>query len=86
MSWYSMSYHTQNIAIWVLILVLAVLVVAAVSRKTPGDANGKAGDSGEPPEQILKRRYAAGEIDRETYQRMLADLQRGQSTDREEVA
>ena len=85
MSWYSMSYHTQNIAIWVLILVLAVLVVAAVSRNAPGGANGKAGD-GESPEQIVKRRYVAGEIDRETYQRMLADLQRGPSTDRKDVA
>jgi putative membrane protein len=31
----------------------------------------------EPPEQILKRRYAKGEIDRETYQRILTDLKGG---------
>lgn len=28
------------------------------------------------PEEILKRRYAKGEIDRDTYQRMLADVER----------
>ena len=28
----------------------------------------------ETPEEILKRRYASGEIDRDTYQRMLGDL------------
>lgn len=28
-------------------------------------------------EEILKERYARGEIDRETYQRMLEDLRRG---------
>ena len=28
----------------------------------------------EPPEQILKRRYANGEIDRDQYERMRSDL------------
>lgn len=28
----------------------------------------------EQPEDTLKRRYASGEIDRDTYQRMLADV------------
>ena len=39
----------------------------------------RAGSDGplESPEQALKRRYAKGEIDREAYQRTLADL-RGQ--------
>ena len=34
---------------------------------------GKRQDS---PEQILKRRYAAGEIDKEEYDRRLSDLRR----------
>jgi uncharacterized membrane protein len=29
---------------------------------------------GESPEEIVKRRYAEGEIDRETYERMVGDL------------
>jgi uncharacterized membrane protein len=28
----------------------------------------------ESPEEVLKRRYAQGEIDRETYLRMLSDM------------
>jgi hypothetical protein len=35
---------------------------------------GGRGGLRESPEQILKRRYAAGEIDRETYHRMLTDI------------
>ncbi len=30
--------------------------------------------SSESPEQVLKRRYAKGEIDHATYQRMLTEL------------
>jgi putative membrane protein len=36
----------------------------------------KAGTSGDSAEAILKQRYARGEIDRETYDRMLADLRK----------
>lgn len=28
------------------------------------------------PEEVLKRRYAKGEVDRDTYDRMLTDLRR----------
>ncbi|RME70303.1 MAG: hypothetical protein D6776_11900 [Planctomycetota bacterium] len=31
----------------------------------------------ESPEQILKRRYARGEIDRQEYERMLEEIRRG---------
>lgn len=56
---------------WILILVaIAVLAWALASasrRREPG---------GESAESILKKRYAAGEIDRETYERTLEDLRR----------
>lgn len=53
---------------WLLIAVFVVLVVLALRRSTT------AGPSS--PEEILKSRYARGEIDREQYQRMLEDLRR----------
>ena len=52
-------------------LVLGVLIVATLRG---GKRRGKQAPNGETPEQIARRRYAAGEIDRETFQRMVADL------------
>jgi len=56
---------------WVLLIVLIVwlLVRAASGRPTKGDSQ-------DSPEQILKRRYARGEIDKEEYERRLSDLRR----------
>ena len=54
---------------WILGPVLVALLVWAVLKSGRGP-NG----SPESPEQVLKRRYARGEIDRETYLRMLSDL------------
>ena len=54
---------------WLVLAVLIALVVWAATRASRG-----AGSNGESPREILKRRYARGEIDRETYQRMLRDL------------
>lgn len=58
---------------WLLGIALVVLVVWALVRGLPF---GQGGGAGESPEQILKRRYAKGEIDRETYERMLGDLKK----------
>lgn len=60
---------------WILIAVLICLVawfVMSVARKNGARSEREP----EPPEQAVKRRYANGEIDRETYQRMLEDLRK----------
>ncbi len=54
---------------WVIGIALIVLLVRALT----GGGFGLAPDP-ESPEQILRRRYAKGEIDRDTYERMRADL------------
>lgn len=56
-------------AFWLGVL---VLLVWAISRAI-GSHGWRAEDS---PEQILKRRYARGEIEREEYERRLSDLRR----------
>jgi putative membrane protein len=57
---------------WVVAIVVLVLVV----RMVAGSLGGPGSRVDESPEQILKRRYAKGEIDREEYQRRLEDLRR----------
>ena len=52
---------------WVAGIVVLVLVV----RPVAGTTGGFSPRSEETPEQILKRRYAKGEIEREEYQRRL---------------
>jgi putative membrane protein len=57
---------------WVFGLAILVLFVLAVAR-TAGGSPGRVDDT---PEQILKRRYARSEIDREEYEQRLNDLRR----------
>lgn len=55
---------------WLLGAALVVTLIWALLRSTRGPTIRPK----ESPEDILKRRYAKGEIDREGYQRMLSDL------------
>ena len=57
---------------WVFGLAVLVLLVSLITRA----GGGSMGRADESPEQILKRRYARGELDREEYQRRLEDLRR----------
>lgn len=56
---------------WILLIVIVVLGI----RFFTGRGGAQAGRR-ESPEEILKRRYANGEIDREEYERMMSDLRR----------
>jgi putative membrane protein len=57
---------------WVAGIAILVLLVRLVTGSTRGFSRR----DDETPEQILKRRYAKGEIDSEEYQHRLADLRR----------
>lgn len=57
---------------WVAGIVVLVLLVRLVA----GSLGGSSRQADETPEQVLKRRYARGEIEREEYQRRLEDLRR----------
>lgn len=60
---------------WIFWLALLLLVIAAVWWLSAGGRDGGRGAS-EDAESILKRRYAAGEIDEETFRRMWDELRR----------
>lgn len=66
------NWHMGWMMIWWFALPLLLAVAWILFRNRTG-SDGLV----ESPEQALKRRYAKGEIDREAYQRTLADL-RGQ--------
>lgn len=63
------------IAMTVFWVALLVLVGWAVARAFPsGGTRGGEPPRGESPEEVLDRRYSAGELDDETYQSMRATL------------
>ena len=67
------------IAMTVFWVALLVLVGWAVARAFPaGGGRGEAATR-ETPEEVLDRRYAAGELDTETYQSMRATLSSARS-------
>jgi putative membrane protein len=61
------------LAFWILVIVGIIVVIhriAIAPRETPSLHSKR-----EPPLEILRKRYAAGEIDREQFERMKKDLE-----------
>lgn len=68
----------------IVFLLVSLLVIGAVVwlivrlvRDESGGGDGAGASRSESAEEILKRRYARGEIDRSTYRRMSDDLEGG---------
>ena len=63
---------------WWMVLwwVAGIIVLVLLVRLVTGSTGAFSRRDDETPEQILKRRYAKGEIDSEEYQHRLADLRR----------
>jgi len=69
--------------VWMMFLIMIVFVVAIVvavvflvrGMTTQGQTPHSSSPEGPSPKDILKRRYAAGEIDREEFQQRLRDLE-----------
>ena len=59
---------------WGLLIVLAVILVRALFSSHPTPP-GHTGTPAISPKEILKQRYARGEINQEQYQLMLRDLE-----------
>ncbi|MCA9756547.1 MAG: SHOCT domain-containing protein [Candidatus Eisenbacteria bacterium] len=61
---------------WILWIVLAAALVFGIVRLTNHGGSGSSNDHDESPEEILKRRYARGEIGQDQYERTLSQLRR----------
>ncbi|OFV94374.1 MAG: hypothetical protein A3G76_09480 [Acidobacteria bacterium RIFCSPLOWO2_12_FULL_65_11] len=57
---------------WIGALAVFILLIWLVTRAAAAPPTQRE----EPPEQILKRRYARGDIDRDEYERRLTDLRK----------
>lgn len=62
---------------WLLVIVGAVAAVVAVLRRPQSSGDSAAPRPSESAEATIRRRYAAGEIDRETYRQMVEDIRTG---------
>jgi putative membrane protein len=60
------------IIIWAMIIIGIVLLIRWIVASS---AKGEGGGAGESPMDILKRRYAAGEIGREEFEEKKKDLE-----------
>ena len=70
--WGHMSWGYGGVFMWLLFLLLIGVVIYFVVR---GEKWMKRGGSDETPLDILKKRYARGEITRQEYEAMKKDLQ-----------
>ena len=74
------GYYGMDAGGWIAMTIfwvgLVTLVVWALWRTVAGShaATGSASDGGERPEDVVDRRFAAGEIDEETYRSVRAAL------------
>jgi uncharacterized membrane protein len=66
------DWHMGWMGLW-WILIVPVLIAVVWFAFSAARRNGSAQES---PEQVLKRRYANEEMDREAYERMLEDLRK----------
>jgi len=63
--------------LWLIVIVVVVVAIYLLARVAGvGTGRGALPREGESAEEILRRRYARGEIDREQYERMMSDLRR----------
>jgi len=59
---------------WIFWIVLIVIIVALVKAFAPG--GGASSSTGKSPMEILKARYARGEIDEEEFNRRRSELEK----------
>lgn len=67
-----------SVAMWLMMGLMLIGVatggIAWMRRRPHGGSRGQPPATDETPEEILRRRYAAGEIDRDEYLRRQRDL------------
>jgi putative membrane protein len=65
--------HMGGMWLW---WIVGIAVIAALVWAVARSSSGTSGDIDRSPEEILKRRYAEGKIDKDEYAQRLQDLRR----------
>jgi putative membrane protein len=60
---------------WIIWIIILAIIIWAVIRIANTSQNRRSNNSGETPLDILKKRYARGEISKEQYEQMKKDLE-----------
>jgi putative membrane protein len=69
-------YWIVGLVVAVVIVIGLILAIRALGASAPGGRPGAGVSPASSAEEVLKQRYARGEIDREEYRTRLADLRR----------
>ncbi len=77
MHWYDGGWGMSGgaMVLWTLVIVAVVIVLVLFVARSGGSSQRPRSLS-DSPEEILKKRYARGEIDRDEYEQRLNDLRR----------
>lgn len=70
--WYGMGF--TGILLMALFWIAVLAVIVLVVREAAGGTERRSGSPRESPSDVLKARYARGDIGRDEYERMLRDL------------
>jgi len=63
-------------ALWLVVLIAVIVVVVWMLRSTGSATPGRSTPERSTPEEILRERFARGDIDAEEYRERLAELRR----------
>ncbi len=69
-----MHFSIGRISLWVLALIILGLLIYVIVRLQRGTTGATRTEAGETPLEIVKKRYARGEINREEYDKLRKDL------------
>ncbi|MDG6773876.1 SHOCT domain-containing protein [Thiomicrorhabdus sp. ZW0627] len=71
MHWYTDMYWAGGMGMWIFWIVLLIVIFVLIRMLSSSNQNV----SSETPLEILQKRYAKGEIDQETYEKMKNTLE-----------
>ena len=70
-----MSDFSMGFGMWIFWIIL-ILVVVFLVKMTMGDSSTQTGRHAESPFEILQKRYASGEIDKDEFENMKKELEK----------